>query len=206
MPLIEVPWIWAEWSSRCSINAATSSVACSIKTKPLNLTQRVSRSLQLPNAANCHKSTTDNLAPFQAHPLTKLGPRNPGQVSLCRQSSGQPRFISSTDADHLLGKSCDVRLLALNSQDRTGTFPVNLKFFSVIRKIVPCYFFYEQSSKTLAAQGFLVEWVTIHGLNIDFSLYFSLLSANLVWETGSTATASATTHSRATRDFPTTLK
>jgi hypothetical protein len=38
-------------------------------------------------------------------------------------------------------------------------------------------------------------------LNLQNSLLISLLAGNLTVETGSTATASATTHSRATRDF-----
>jgi len=38
-------------------------------------------------------------------------------------------------------------------------------------------------------------------LNLQNSLLISLLAGNLTVETGSTATASATTHSRANQDF-----
>ena len=42
----------------------------------------------------------------------------------------------------------------------------------------------------------------ILGLKTPFTLYFSLFSANLTWETGSISTASATRQSEACGDFP----
>jgi hypothetical protein len=49
---------------------------------------------------------------------------------------------------------------------------------------------------------FVDDVVDISGLVFRFSLYFSLLLGNSIEETGSIATASATTQSLATGDFP----
>jgi len=78
-------------------------------------------------------------------------------------------------------------------REAIGVFPVILSRFPCYYGTVPCYFLRGKSAKIRMNAALLDDAAVILATIIRSSLYFSLLWQNSFLETGSTATASATT-------------